>query len=347
MAIPSTPTGFTAQQANGQVLLNWDISAGATSYSVQQSLDGVTYSVIASPAGNSYLDTSVTIGTQYFYMVAAVNGSGTSIYTAPQSVVPAPTGEMSLGEIRTRSQQRADRLNSQFVTTSEWNFFINQAMFELYDLLVTTYEDYFIAPPATFQVNGSQFLYPLPNGLLPFTNQAGATFTPAPFYKLVGVDLALNSSANGYVTVNKFNFSDRNKFVYPNSASTIYGVFNLQYRLMGTNIEFIPTPSAGQQIRLWYIPRLNELLADNDITTIGFSGWLQYVIIRAAKYALDKEESDTTKLDQELQFLIKRIEASAMNRDAGNPDKVSDVRSSGNGSGWPFGGGNNGAIGGW
>jgi len=266
-----------------------------------------------------------------------VNGSGTSPYTQAQALVPTPTAEMSLGEIRTRAQQRADRLNSEFVTKPEWNFFINQAMFELYDLLVTQYEDYFIAPPTTFQVAGNQFLYPLPDGVTAFIDQNNQSFVPPPFLKLVGVDLALNTSANGYVTVNKFNFADRNKFVYPNSASTIYGVFNLQYRLMGDKIEFIPTPSAGQKIRLWYIPRLNELLADNDLTTIGFSGWLQYVIVRAAKYALDKEESDTSKLDEELAFLIKRIEASSMNRDAGNPDKISDVRtamSNGVNGGW-------------
>lgn len=344
MAIPSIPVNFYSQQANGQVLLSWDLVAGATSYSVQRSTDGVTFAVLATPTTNTYLDTAVTIGTQYFYRVASVNGSGTSPYTSSQNLVPSPTAEMSLGELRTRSQQRADRLNSQFVTLPEWNFFINQAMFELYDLLVTEYEDYFVAPPATFQVNGNTFLYPLPDGLIPMLDQNGQTFIPEPFLKLIGVDLALNSSANGYVSVNQFNFSDRNKFVYPNSASTIYGVFNLQYKLLGNKIEFIPTPSAGQQIRLWYIPRLRTLLADNDISTIGFSGWLQYVIVRAAKYALDKEESDTSKLDQELAFLVKRIEASAMNRDAGMPATISDVRGRNNGWG---NGGSDGFHGGW
>lgn len=289
------------------------------------------------PALNKYLDIAVVIGVQYFYKIAATNASGTSPYTGTQNLVPTPTAEMSLGEIRTRSQQRADRLNSNFVTLPEWNFFINQAMFELYDLLVTSYEDYFTATPATFMVDGTKFLYPLPNGTDTFINGiSGATFVAEPFYKMQGVDLALNSSANGYVTVNKFNFADRNKFVYPNSASTIYGVFNLQYRMMGTNIEFIPTPSAGQQIRLWYIPRLKELLSDEQLTTIGYSGWLQYVIIRAAKYALDKEESDTSKLDQELAFLMKRIEASSSNRDAGQAQTISDTRSMNNG--WGNGG---------
>ncbi len=279
----------------------------------------------------------MTVGVQYFYRVASVNAGGVSPYTPSQNLVPTPTAEMSLGEIRTRSQQRADRLNSNFVTLPEWNFFINQAMFELYDLLVTTYEDLFTASPATFVVDGTRFLYPLPDGTTTFTNGVtGAAMVAEPFYKLLGVDLALNASANGYVSIKRFNFADRNKFVYPNSASTIYGVFNLQYRMMGINMEFIPTPSAGQQIRLWYIPRLKQLLSDQDVTTIGYSGWLQYVVIRAAKYALDKEESDTSKLDQELQFLIKRIEASASNRDAGNPQTISDTRGTSNG--WGNGG---------
>jgi hypothetical protein len=70
------------------------------------------------------------------------------------------------------------------------------------------------------------------------------------------------------------------------------------------------------------------------------------VIIRAAKYALDKEESDTTSLDQELLFLKGRIEESSVNKDAGIADTISDTRSGGSWSnGW--GGSTNGAIGGW
>jgi hypothetical protein len=161
----------------------------------------------------------------------------------------------------------------------------------------------------------------------------------------VGVDLALNNATNAYVTVNKFNFVDRNRFIYPNTASTIYGVFNLQYRMMGNQIMFIPTPSAGQALRLWYIPRLTELLLETDITTEGFSGWLEYVIVRAAKYALDKEESDTSKLTEELVYLKGRIEETAANRDAGMPDTISDTNNGNWGNGWR--GGSNGSIGGF
>ncbi len=251
---------------------------------------------------------------------------------------------MSLGAIRLAAQQRADRVNSNFVTKSEWNNYINQAMYELYDILITNYEDYFIATPVQFTVNGNDFLYPIPDGTTEFQNSlTGDTFTPQALYKLIGVDLALQNTQNAFVTINKFNFIDRNKFVYPNTASTQYGVFNLQYRMMGANLQFIPTPSANQIIRLWYIPRLANLLKDTDTTTQGISGWIEYVIVRAAYLALTKEESDTGPLVQQLQSLNERIIASASNRDAGQPDTISETRTS---NGWNGGwGGGNGRAG--
>ena len=340
MAAPTIPFNFYAQTANRQNLVSWSQTPGASSYIVQRSLDNISYDTITTISGNplamSYLDTAVDTGTQYWYRVAAANIDGQSAYTAAQSVVPTPTGEMCLSQIRLSSMQRADRVNSNFVTIPEWRTYINQAMYELYDLLITVYEDYNVATPAQFAVNGSTYLYDLPDGQLVFQNGVdGSDMVAKPFYKLLGVDLALQTSNNGYVTVNKFNFIDRNRFVYPNTASTIYGVFNCQYRVLGSKIEFNPTPTAGQKFRIWYIPRLQELLQDTDVTDIGISGWIEYVIVRAAKYALDKEESDTAKLDQELIFLKERIEQSAANRDAGQPDKISATRT--NGGNWGSG----------
>lgn len=453
MAIPSIPSNFAVQTANGQILLTWDLVAGAISYSVKRSVDGINFTQIATPTPNKYLDTAVTLGTQYFYQIASAatiaaqatatltfsgqptnnqtvtianivftaktagavgnqfnigvdvattivnlnaalnmssnltnvvtsaatsatvltltsflvgpegNGlqfstalsntvaapfSGGTVgslspYTSAQSAVPTTTGEMCLSQIRLAAKQRADRVNSQFVTDSEWNSYINQSMFELYDLLVDQYEDYFMAPMASFTTTGNVFLYPLPDGITAFTDNNGNPLTAAPFYKLLGVDLALNTANNAYVTMDRFNFVDRNKYLYANSSSTIYGVYNMQYRLMGNQIEFIPTPTAGQKIRLAYIPRLTQLLQDTDITTMGISGWIEYVIVKAAYLALTKEESDTSSLAQQLNALTKRIEDSAMNRDAGRPDTISDVRRYPGGyGGGPFNGGTGG-----
>lgn len=334
MAIPSTPSNFYVQQGNGQVFLSWDLTSGATTYPVQRSTDGVTFSTLSTPATNYYLDTAVTIGTNYYYKVAATNVDGTSAYTSAQSVVPTSSGTLSLGQLRLMSQQRADRVNSKFVTTPEWNTYINQSLFELYDLLVNSYEDYALASPVTFSTDGSA-RYALPNG----TNYSGAS----PFYKMMGVDLALNQNDDSWIPIPKFNFIDRNNYIYPTMGATFYGAYNLSYRVMGSNIEFIPSPSSGQTVRLWYIPRFTQLLKDTDIAD-GYSGWLEYVIVDAAIKALQKEESDTSVLLLQKQALIKRIEESASNRDAGQPDTISDTRSISNGYGWNGFNGTNGGI---
>lgn len=412
--IPYQPQGLTAEQADGNILLNWSASLTATSYVVQRSADNITFTSLATLGQvTQYQDTLPGVGYQYYYKVAAVNSAGTSPYSSVVSAIAAPPSEMSLYELRLRSQQTADRVGSQFVTNTEWNAFLRLSMYELYDLLIGSYEDYFATQLAYIRTNGSQQYYPLPDGVTNYpggTYSSSAVFTftvssanatvgaiyqnntyqftvtstivagttlattgsgtpipygtltrisgtgddqitfskfvptlagqPAPaFYKAAGMDLAVNTSTvnPAWVTLKKFNFIDRNKYVYPNSTSTIYGVYNQAYRIMGQQLDFIPVPAGNQTIRMWYAPRLPALLKDADITTLGFSGWLRYPIVRAAKYALDKEEgSDTSKLDAELLFLKQRIEQMSQNRDVGMADTISETRIDGvyGGTGW-------------
>ncbi len=347
--VPYQPQALSAEQTDGNILLTWSGSLGATSYQVQRSTDGVNFSNVATTGVvTQYIDVLPGNGIMYWYQVAGVNSAGTSPYSSVVQMVAAPPAEMSLYELRLRSQQTADRVNSPFVITSEWNSFIRLACYELYDILITAYEDLYSDQYVFINTNGTTQNYPLPDGC---SNYLGGTYpntagqAPAKaFYKLAGMDLGINTSNNAWVTLLRFDFIERNKYVYPNSTSTIYGVYNMRYRLMGNRVNIIPTPAGNQQIRMWYSPRLPGLLADTDVTTIGFSGWLRYVIVRAAKYALDKEEgTDTSKLDAELMYLKTRIEQASSNRDAGEADTISQTRQDGlYGSGW--GGG---SQGGW
>ncbi len=355
--IPYQPQNVTAEQADGNILISWQGSLGATSYQIQRSTDGVNFSNYATVATIAYfVDSLPGIGIMYYYQVAGVNAAGTSPYSTIVQMVAAPPSEMSLYELRMRSYQTADRLGSDFVTIPEANAFARLALYELYDLLIGSYEDYFSSNQVQIQTNGSVQNYALPDGVTNYLGgqYTGTTGTPAPaLYKLTGVDLGVNPSLNqpARVTINRYDFVDRNQYVYPNSNSTIYGVFNMRYRMMGTagnnqTINFIPTPSGGQIIYIWYASKLAALLKDTDLTTIGFSGWLRYVIVRTAKYMLDKEEgSDTSKLDAELLFLKTRIEQMAQNRDIGQADTISETRKDGIWGG--SNGGNNGSNGGW
>lgn len=348
MAVPYQPQNLTAEQADGNILLTWSGSLGADAYRIQRSTDGVNFTTLATIGLVAlYEDSLPGIGTNFYYQVAAMSGTDISTYSSIVQMVAALPSEMSLGELRLRCQQTADRVNSQFVTTSEWNAFIRLAMYELYDLLITSYEDYFASSYAFINTDGTTQNYPTPDGV---TNYLGGTYggvsgTPAlAFYKLAGMDLGINTSNDAWVTLVKFDFISRNKYVYPNSTSTIYGVYNMRYRLMGNFVNIIPTPAGNQQLRMWYSPKLPALLKDSDLTTLGYSGWLRYPIVRAAKYALDKEEgSDTSKLDAELLFLKKRIEETSQNRDAGVADTISNTRMDPiyGGNGFAGGGGGN------
>jgi hypothetical protein len=235
---------------------------------------------------------------------------------------------MTLAQLRTAIRQRADMVNSTFISDAELNSYINQSYFELYDLLVQKYGDnYYVASPLQFDCDGSSQQYALPNG----TNYDGAD----PFYKLLGVDLQLGNQQDSFVTLKPFNFSDRNRYAVPNFQS-FYGVTNLRYRLNGDNIWFTPIPASNQTIQVWYVPRLTQLTDDAD-TCDGISGWTEYIICDAAIKCLTKEESDPSVFMAQKQALIQRIEAAAENRDAANPATVADTQAQG--ADWAVGNG--------
>ncbi|MBK8455606.1 MAG: hypothetical protein IPL34_20210 [Thiofilum sp.] len=248
---------------------------------------------------------------------------------------------MTLSQLMSATRQRADMFpvgytpsltnTDYFVTDPELISYINQSYFELYDLLVTTYEDYYVADPLIIPTDGTTNLYPLPDGVLYSAAKE--------FYKVLGVDLGLNNSGNAFVTLKKFDFIGRNRYLYPQLTSTYLGVFNLRYRVVGNNLMLIPTPSAGQYIRMWYIPRMQTLTALADVAD-GVSGWTEYIITDAAIKCAQKEETDVTVLAMQKAALIKRIEETAMNRDAGQPDTISNVRSQLERWGGDFGTGN-------
>lgn len=360
MSLSAVPVQVILQTGNGQNFLTWNIVAGVTGYSVQRSTDGVTFSVVGSPAANNYLDAAVSIGTQYYYKVASVSTSGTSGYapTSPTSIVPCAPGQINLGYLRYQARLRADMLKSNFVTNDEWNLMLNNSAMELYDLLVTKFgEDYFLAPLLILRTT-SQLFYPLPDGTnylntngLP--DPAGA---PAPAcYKVYGVDLnaygANVSNATGWVSMSRFNIADRNKYnlflgAASNNVSGQYCQF--QYREMGTNLEILPVNS-GQYLRLWYVPINPQLLQDTDMMPFSYSAWHEYVVVDAAAKALEKQQlfDQSQALMNRKNDLMIRIETTAANRDVGQPNTATNSRSM---LGDPnFGGGmfGNGFGGGW
>ncbi len=103
LPVPATPTGLTATAGVSQVALNWAPSAvnAAQGYNVLRSTQsGGPYTTITSWNANTnpqYIDTTATNGSTYYYVVAAINQSGTSGYSAQASGTPFATGTLPAG----------------------------------------------------------------------------------------------------------------------------------------------------------------------------------------------------------------------------------------------------------
>lgn len=351
--IPYQPSNAILQTGNGKNLLTWDITAGATSYSVQRSLDGVTFLALGTSTTNGYLDSTALIGINYYYRVASTNTDGTSPYSEPYpvSITPCLPGQINLGYLRYLAQLRADKLNSQYLTVDEWNSNINQSIFELYDILVSKFGDnYFLAPALLLNLTGLAS-YTLPDG----SNYLIAGIPSPACYKLSGVDLNISGqsdSANaGWVPLARNNWSDRDRYtVFPGQAGALFYGYQMSYRVMGNQLFVFP-PNTNTTLRLWYVPIMSQLLQDTDMLAFSISGWSEYVILDAALKAMIKEESleKWNALTAMKQAQMMRIETQAANRDVDQPNAVSNTRNTMGdpGFGGWGGGGLGGGGGGW
>ena len=156
---------------------------------------------------------------------------------------------MTLPELRLATRQRADMVNSQFVTDQEFNSYINASYFELYDLLVQKYGNDYYMKEYSFQLQTNVTRYDLPDD----------------FFKLLGVDLRISDGPDGYVSLRPFTLAERNRYSTAN-VQTWIGVTNLRYRISANKLWFTPSPNMGQTIRIWYVPRLKALFDPVTIT---------------------------------------------------------------------------------
>lgn len=100
---PPGPTNLVATPGISQVSLKWDASSGNTAQGFQVSRattsDG-PYTSIASWTNSTapqYTDKNVTNGTPYYYVVAAINQSGTSTESASANATPVAAGVLPAG----------------------------------------------------------------------------------------------------------------------------------------------------------------------------------------------------------------------------------------------------------
>ena len=100
----AAPTGVAAAPGNAQATLTWATPVtGATSYRIlRRSGTGGLAPIVAGLAGPPYVNTGLANGTQYFYVVRAVNATGESVDSVEVNATPvappaAPAGLTATG----------------------------------------------------------------------------------------------------------------------------------------------------------------------------------------------------------------------------------------------------------
>jgi predicted alpha-1,2-mannosidase len=94
--LPVTPSGLSAVGGISQINLSWNASAAATSYNLKRSTTSGGEVTVTNLAAASYLDTGVTNGTVYYYVVSALNTNGESANSSEVSAVPASQPALQL-----------------------------------------------------------------------------------------------------------------------------------------------------------------------------------------------------------------------------------------------------------
>lgn len=216
----------------------------------------------------------------------------------------------------------ADMRNSQFINqsgtaTSELVRYVNLAYRDLYQQIILAKEQYFTTT-TTFQVTANTASYPL----------------PVNFYKLDGVDLALDNSGR-FLTLTPYMFKERNKF-RSGLALTVapYGQI-YKYMVVGSNIQFIPLPTQSSNITLWYTPEPQLISSLSDTISIPI-GCDEYMSLFMACAMLAKEESDTSQLNTKRLEVLDQLKNSLKDRDSGSASYIVDESEVNAGALYPF-----------
>lgn len=142
---------------------------------------------------------------------------------------------------------------------------------------------------------------------------------PATFDHLISVDL----TANGHKSwLSAYEMHERPGLTSPDITTT--GTPTL-YRLRGSNIEYLPSPSSSYTSTLWYVPTPTQFTADADtidtvnrLDTFLFAYAARFIAIR------DKNTSLVGLCDELMGELREDIARIARNRDKNSPPRVVD-----------------------
>lgn len=215
-----------------------------------------------------------------------------------------------VSDLVTEIRRRAGMERTQFVTDLEIVNYIDKSYCYLYDTLVATYENYFVTPVDDgYTIAG--------------TNSVGNF--PTDLYKLLGVDIKGGSGSDDWVTLRRYEFTERNNYRSGFFTSMPMGTTaNLRWSLQGDDLKIIPAPTATYKLKYWYIP-LPPVVNSLSQSLNGWAGWEEFVINDCAMKCRVKMQLECSEIILLKSEAMKRIIDMAQDRTPNEPAKVSDT----------------------
>lgn len=197
----------------------------------------------------------------------------------------------TLLQLRTSVQSRGGYENSSDITSTMLTEFINEAIAEVYDIIVGKWVDYYTVLGSPISVVAGTASYAVPTD----------------FYKLRKVEMQTTVGIFRKLLPHDLDVGHR----YTNSVrAKAY-----RYRLQANNIVLVPTPTQAETMQLYYIPFATRLSLDAD-TFDGINNYEELVVQLALKRCKMREELPIDDIEREVARLVQRIEKASDGRDA-------------------------------
>jgi len=189
---------------------------------------------------------------------------------------------------------------------AELNDYVNRGLGSYHQILVQANGEKYKASYTDISVTSGTTLYNL----------------PATFFKIFDVHATINGHNEWFLP-----------YTHDERASLLdtaggHGSYPYCYGLIGSQIEFLPTPGAAITVRLWYVPDTAQLT--DDVTAFDSLNRLgdEYVMAYAAQLCAlkDAKWERYNALGNKLAMIEKQIRATVPNRDRNAPPMIVDVR---------------------
>lgn len=199
--------------------------------------------------------------------------------------------------------------NSRVFTSARVDAYINDAIADLWDLLLDARPDYYLAEHAPSTVAGTP-----------------TVALAADHYRLRAVQASIGGR---YFPVHPVNVGEAWRFEAGTSSPRGW-----RYRQQGALIRLVPTPTTVTPMRIYYLPYAPTLTADGD-TWDGISGYERLVVLLATRGMFRRERMPTGDVDREIGEEAAKIRTAAADLDAGQPFYLDGMGGRENEAAWP------------